>query len=622
MSGIAGLLNLDGGPIDGRLLSRLTRFMAFRGPDAQETWDGGRIGLGHAMLRTTRESRHEQQPCSLDGRVWIVADARVDGRGQLYEKLRSAGHDCRQGANDAELILYAYRAWGDECVRHLLGDFAFAIWDAPRERLFCARDHFGVKPFFYAHAGDCLVFSNTLNCVREHPGISDEPSDRAIADFLLYGINQDEATTAFAHIRRLPPAHRLIWSDGELQVHRYWVLPVDGHLRYRRAEDYVEHFTELLNTAVADRLRSDRIGVLMSGGLDSTSVAATARSLLSEQYEEFDLRAYACVYDRLFVDGERHFSGLAADSLGIPIQYLAVDDYGLFERWRTGELQLPEPADEPLAAIYLDQAKHIASHCRVALTGWDGDALLNENLNECGTTLYRGVQSARRAALMAWRALSRGRSARGELRAWLTRILAGPPEQTFTCPDWLNSSLVEELDLPARWRDSQEKSVPLRCRHPHARRVLTSPLLTNLLESYDPGVTRIPVETRHPLLDLRLVGYLLSLPASPWCVDKKLLRVAMQDRLPESVSLRPKTPLAGDPVLELLQRADARWVDAFEATPALGRYIARAAVPSVAGTRDPDQTWTNLRPLCLNFWLQDLASSGRGSRREEYHEVA
>ena len=132
MSGIAGLLSLDGGPIDGHLLSRLTESMQFRGPDARETWDGGRVGFGHAMLRATFESQHERQPCSLDGRVWIVADARVDGQSELCQKLRSAGHDCRQSTNDAELILQAYRAWGDDCVRHLLGDFAFAIWDGPR----------------------------------------------------------------------------------------------------------------------------------------------------------------------------------------------------------------------------------------------------------------------------------------------------------------------------------------------------------------------------------------------------------------------------------------------------------------------------------------------------------
>jgi len=622
MSGIAGLLSLDGGPIDQRLLSRMTKFMQFRGPDAQDTWHGGRVGFGHTMLSTTFESQQERQPCSLDGRVWIVADARVDGRSELRRKLRATGHDCRQSVNDAELILHAYRAWGDECVRHLLGDFAFAIWDAPQERLFCARDHFGVKPFFYARAGNCLVFSNTLNCVREHPAVSDELNDLAITDFLLFGINQDQATTAFAGVRRLPPAHRLSWSEEALRVDRYWDLPTDGHLRYRRACDYVDHFTEHFNAAVADRLRSDHIGVLMSGGLDSTSVAVTAQALLSKQHEEFDLRAYTCVYDRMFVDKERHFSGLTADALGIPIHYLVADDYALFEGLQMPERQLPEPAQEPLAALYIEQARQVASNCRVALTGWDGDALLNERMSGYGGILYKSVNFARRAALMGWRALSRGRWPRLDLRARLARMLSGPPEDAFACPEWLNPDLVKHLDLPAHWRTLRANGPPRDCKRPEAHRVLTSPLFTNLLEGYDPGVMRIPVEARHPLLDLRVVEYVLSLPASPWCIDKKLLRMAMYDRLPDSVRLRPKSPLAGYPLMELLQRADSRWVDAFEATPVLGRYIVRAAVPAVAGTQDPGQIWTDLRPLRLNFWLRHLAASGRVSRGEEYHEVA
>ena len=621
MSGIAGLLSLDGGPIDRCLLGRLTKFMQFRGPDAQETWNGGRVGFGHAMLRTTFESQRERQPCSLDDRVWIVADARVDGRSELSHKLRSAGHEFQQGANDAELILYAYRAWGEECVRHLLGDFAFAIWDGPRERLFCARDHFGVKPFYYAQAGDCAVFSNTLNCVRQHPAVSDELNELAIADFLLFDYNQDEATTAFAGIRRLPPAHRLSWSQGALRVERYWDLPTDGHLRYRRACDYVDHFTERFNAAVADRLRSDRIGVLMSGGLDSTSVAVTAQALLAKQHADFDLRAYTCVSDRLFVDEERHFSSLAADALGIPIHYLVADNYALFEGWRMPGPPPPGPANEPLSALYLDQARQMASHCRVALTGWDGDALLNESVNACGGILRMTMNLARRAALMGWRALSQGRWPRPDLRARLVRMLSGPPEEGFACPEWLRPDLVERLDLPARWREIQESSRPRDCQHQEAHSTLTSPILTSLLESYDPGVMGIPVEARHPLLDVRVVEYLLSLPASPWCVNKKLLRMAMNGRLPESIRLRPKTLLAGNPVIELLQRADAHWVDAFEAAPTLGKYIDRAAVPPVAGARDSDQVWTDLRPLCLNLWLQQLTASGRVYRREEYHEA-
>src|SRR5262249_8283436 len=156
--------------------------------------------------------------------------------------------------------------WGPDCVQQLLGDFTFAVWDGRLRRLICARDQFGVKPFYYAQVGNSLVFSNTLNCLRLHPAISDQLNDRAIADFLLFEHNQDLSTTAFADVKRLPPAHLLTCAAGAVRVDRYWSLPTDGNIRYQYPQDYVEHCLELLRAAVSDRLRSNRVAVFMSGG--------------------------------------------------------------------------------------------------------------------------------------------------------------------------------------------------------------------------------------------------------------------------------------------------------------------------------------------------------------------
>src|SRR5712692_8529672 len=128
------------------LLQSLVDFLAYRGPDSRECWTNGSIGLGHAMLRTTCESLGERQPANLDGRFWIVADARLDGRTELIGELQRSGRVVRAKAPDSELILHAYATWGTPCVEHLLGDFSFAVWDARNQHLFCARDHFGIKP--------------------------------------------------------------------------------------------------------------------------------------------------------------------------------------------------------------------------------------------------------------------------------------------------------------------------------------------------------------------------------------------------------------------------------------------------------------------------------------------
>jgi len=198
MSGICGIVHADGSPVDPELLRRLTDSLKFRGPDTQKIWHNGPVGFGHTLLRTTFESEHERQPASLDGEIWITADARIDGWAELKEKLAAAGERVSAHTTDDALILHAYRAWGEDCVNHLIGDFAFAIWDGPKQKLFCARDHFGVRPFFYARVGDGLVFSNTLNCVRLHPAVSDTLNDLSIADHLLFEFIQDPTATAFA----------------------------------------------------------------------------------------------------------------------------------------------------------------------------------------------------------------------------------------------------------------------------------------------------------------------------------------------------------------------------------------------------------------------------------------
>src|SRR5262249_41354559 len=162
--------------------------------------------------------------------------------------------------------LHSYHVWGEECVKHLIGDFALAIWDAPKRKLFCARDQLGIKPFYYTQVGKCFVFSNTLNCVRLHPGVSDKLNELAIADFLIFGENRDTSSTSFADVRRLPPAHSLTCSAETLRVDRYWSLPTDKEIWYRRKEEYGEHLKELLRCAVADRLRNYRVGVFLSGG--------------------------------------------------------------------------------------------------------------------------------------------------------------------------------------------------------------------------------------------------------------------------------------------------------------------------------------------------------------------
>ena len=284
MSGIVGIFHLDGAPIAPTLLRSLVDFLAFRGPDAHETWMETSIGLGHTLLRTTRESFGERQPAVFEGRYWITADARLDGRSELLAALDLSGCGIGHSVPDSELILRAYAKWGAACVEHLRGDFSFAIWDATTKQLFCARDQFGIKPFYYAIVGSVVIFSNTLDCIRRHPAVSGRLNDLAIADFLLFDMIREPGATSFADIQRLPPAHTLVCGRDGISLRRYWVLPVSAPIHYKRPSECVEQFRELLDQAVADRLRTNSVAVLMSGGLDSPTVAASAQRVTSARW--------------------------------------------------------------------------------------------------------------------------------------------------------------------------------------------------------------------------------------------------------------------------------------------------------------------------------------------------
>lgn len=482
---------------------------------------------------------------------------------------RIDGHD--EPLTDAELILHAYEKWGDDCVKHLLGDFAFAIWDDRRKRLFCARDHFGVKPFFYTHIGDSFNFSSTLNELRLDPKVSNTLNEIAVGDYLLFGVNQDHSTTVFKDIQRLPPAHTLTVEDNKIKIQRYWSPSISKEVRFRNPESYVERFSELLARAVQDRLRTDRVAVSMSGGLDSTSVAAIARERGAA------VHAFSVVYDSLIPDEERRYSTLAATHLKIPITQLSADVYSLFDEQVPGDMEQPEPfLISPLTGQFHTLLRLCADFSPIALTGWDGDAFMHEP--------------------------------QLRLRTRISRMLRKSDQHGFF-PEWIDESFALRTGLRERCKqfwtpDTVEK-------RPAAMRALNSKMWTAIFEGYDPAATRLNLELRHPFLDLRLLDYLLAIPTAPWCVNKHILRRAMQDKLPPAVLNRPKTGLAGDPALQLVRRASVRWLDSFEVSPQLRAFVNLDRRRPVVQEETADGLWASLRVYALNYWLTNSQPSVR-----------
>ena len=508
----------------------------------------------------------------------LTANARLDGRQELIAKLRGK-LTLKSFPSDEELILHAYEAWGDDCVKHLIGDFAFAIWDSRLQRFFCARDHFGVKPFFFTYISNSFKFSSTLNELRLDPKVSDALNAVAIGDYLVFGLNQDLSTTIFKDIQRLPTGHTLTVTKESIKVRRYWAPEIFTEIRFRHRESYVERFSELLMRAVEDRLRTDRVAISMSGGLDSTSVAAIANRKLGAG----STQAFSVVYDSLIPDEERHYSTVAANHLNIPVTHLSADRYTLFDEQVAGDMDQPEPfLLSPLTAQFHNLLRLCAGFGQVALTGYDGDAFMNEP-----------------------------RSSRFKIRTRLKRLLGKhPPEPVL--PEWIDESFARQTNLHERLKHSLIHRV-----NPANT---GNPVWAALFEGYDPGATKLCLEVRHPFIDVRLVEYLLAIPAVPWRRNKHILRVAMKDRLPAAVLNRPKTPLAGDPALQMARHASVRWLDSFEVNPRLRDFVNLNLRRPLADEQTSDGLWASLRVFALNYWLTNSQSIARRTTENQIYK--
>jgi asparagine synthase (glutamine-hydrolysing) len=610
LSGIVGIYHRNGALIEPALLKSFVDSLAYRGPDSRECWIDGSVGLGHAMLRTTHESLNERQPASLDDRFRITADARLDDRAELSRELKRCGREAQPGAPDSELILHAYAVWGTACVDHLRGDFSFGIWNALNKQLFCARDHFGIKPFYYAQLGDAFIFSNTLNCIRIHPLVSEELNDAAIGDFLLFGLNYDNSTTTFRDIQRLAPAHCLMLTSSGFRIKHYWKPPTDGRIRYAEPEEYIENFQALLRDAVSDRLRTERVGILLSGGMDSSSIAAVTKEVLAHDDQKTDIRGYTHVYESLIPHNDEEYASETGKFLSIPIRRIPMDQAQIFEGWNDPELSWPEPVSNPLVNSIFESYRIVSADCRVVLSGEGGDDLMNFQMWPYVKDLRRRGEWRRLLTEVANYIWVRPFPWRG-IRARFLRLARRDPYQPVF-PNWLAPEFASRLNLGARWKEGWElpKTWMKHPINPGSYASLALPQWTLMFEQENAGVTHYPVETRYPLLDLRIVNYLLALPTFPWFFEKALLRVAMEGRLPERVRIRPKTPLQADPLSAQLRRTKAERFNQIPWCPLVDRYINRSLLVQPHGKMNPEEVSTNIRPYCLNMWLQSARRFG------------
>ena len=605
MSGYAGMVGADGATPDPILLQRMAAGLRFRGPDATQTWSQAGAGFAFTCLRSGPAPQSLGQPCSLDGRVWLLGDVRLDGREELQRVLEENDESVPLNATDEELILRTWRQWGEEGLGRLLGDFSFVLWDGVARKLVCVRDLMGMRPFFYASSGGWFFFSNTLEVMRLTPGISSARDPQFIGDFLLQEWSSDPSRTVYKDIRRLSPGHWLKYAGNEPCVRRYTAIPIEGPLSLKRPVEYVERFQWLLEQAVRDRLPQGPSAIFLSGGLDSTSIAAVATKIARSCGTSGLSRAYTVDCRPLFKDEEGILATLMAHHLGIDIQIVPWASSLPYEGWGEPRLRTPEPIHDPFLALSRLQYRQVSSQARVVFTGYGGDDVLTGQAWPHLVYLLRRWHFLAIGMILGKYLLKHKRipPMRGGFRAgfrrWISRT---DPSSEF--PPWLEPHFVEQHHLRERWLELQQIPKIRHPLHPIAYANLSSESWSSMYETEDAAWTGVPVESRAPLLDLRLLRFLLRVPPVPWCMEKELLREAMRGSLPEKIRCRPKTPRPVEPLDPFVE--SKRWSPLPLPDPPeeLRTYVDWPRVSATLETATGSTLWIGLRPVSLSHWLK------------------
>ena len=599
---------------DRPILGSMARAIAFRGPDALQQTQLAGASLAFSFLRTGPAPQESSQPCTVDGETWFLGDARCDGLDELRIKL--AQHDVYlpESISSEKLILHAFLKFGEAVLPELDGDFSFVLWKPSERWLFAFRDLIGARPFFYSYRTNVFYFSNTLQAVLSHPSVSRRDYDQQfIGDFLLGSPHQDPECSIYRDIRRLPPGHLLKFSPKGFSVRRIAHLPVEGLLQFRNEGEVIEEYRKLFTQAVRGRLPESDTSILLSGGLDSTSVAAAVVSLRkrSDSASSPKLHALCVDFQPLFEDEEGEYASRFAEAFGIPLHMVHSGDCLPFWSWDTSVSSLPEPLTDPYSLLYLSYRKELSRKGRVVLSGDGGDEVLR--LQAAPYLRYLLKQHGPFEAfgtLARWMLSHRALPPLGfGLRSGFQRLLGHKPAELMY-PPWLDPGFERSRSLTERWMQMCSLPPQVHPFNPKAYNLLNDGIFGDVQEFCDPVWTGVPLETRNPFLDRRLCRFLLRVPVIPWAMNKELIRASQVGVLPEEIRLRPKTPVLQDPLV--LHVASGRWNPVPAETPATLVHSVvnwRAVLKSLKGASGT-ALYVHLRPVALSAWLNAVEKDG------------
>jgi asparagine synthase (glutamine-hydrolysing) len=557
MCGIAGIVSRDRlGPDDQARATAMRDVMSYRGPDGAGLHADARAVLAHRRLSIVDLAGGHQPLSNETGTTWITFNGEIYNHRDVRAQLEGAGHTYRT-RSDTETIVHAYEQWGDECVQHFRGMFAFAIWDGAARRLLLARDRLGVKPLYWAMAGDRLLFASEIKAILKSGLVAAKPNARVLSEVLATRGTAGEETM-FEGVYKLLPGHRLVFEDGRVRIEKYWDLPLDGpdpELERMHDGALIDRFRSLLQESVRLRLMSDvPLGMFLSGGIDSSAIAALMAREIDRPVDTFSV-AFA---DRRF--SELEYARAVARAIGANAHEIVIDDHDFFAAlprlvWHEDE-PIAHPSSVPLHFVSVLARQHVV----VVLTGEGSDELLagygkypRAVINWRAGTVYERLVPAAVRASVAGSLVPRlpgraGRYARRSFLAMPRNASAMFLDNFAGMPVRQQRELLSATALAGG--DAYSSSLAyfneVNGRSGLLGRLLHTDMKTYLVEllmKQDQMSMSASIESRVPFLDHVLVEFAARLPDRlklRGFTTKRILREALRGLLPEEILTRRK----------------------------------------------------------------------------------
>jgi asparagine synthase (glutamine-hydrolysing) len=560
MCGIAGVMQFrEGARVEPETLRHMCAAMVHRGPDDEGIYNSGSVGMGIRRLSIVDLATGHQPLSNEDGTVWVVFNGEIYNHAALREKLESRGHQYRTHS-DTETIVHLYEEYGPECVQHLRGMFAFAIWDARRQSLFIARDRLGIKPLYYRLNSQQMVFGSEIKVILACPGTSAQFERTILPEYLAFGYLSGDQTF-YAGIRKLMPGHWMeVDPSGQVRIARYWDLPVTQNDHPHTESYYIQTYREMLEQAVNSHLMSDvPLGVFLSGGVDSSAVAALMTKIRRAPVETFSVGYTEDAYSEL------PYARVVAKHLNSVHHEVLVSQRDFFDSlphliWHEDE-PIVWPSSVPL--YFVAQLAH--ERVKVVLTGEGADETL------AGYTRY--AFTLKNAAWdRIYRRIIPG-AVRGAIRGsiadstWVNATVRRKLSHTFLARNgnsWASFyfdnffSAFSENDQTGLLTDEVRKECAAGAAYRHVlecwehssgemlQRLLYTDIKTYLVEllmKQDNMSMAASIESRVPFLDHLLVEFATNIPQNLQLggfAGKRILKKAVEDLLPRSILYRPK----------------------------------------------------------------------------------